>query len=131
MLSQCDVIGADVPMLSQCDVIGAGVPMLSQCDVIGAGVPMLSQCDVIGAGMPMKIAIINDGLVSPYITEPGLSDQILIPPEVDTVNLTWQAGHETVSGSIVFFFFFVFSLLFVQPSQIAEYFVAYTAVLFL
>ena len=67
---------------------------------------MLSQCDVIGAGMPMKIAIINDGLVSPYITEPGLSDQILIPPEVDTVNLTWQAGHETVSGSIVFFFVF-------------------------
>ena len=54
----------------------------------------------------MKIAIITDGQVTPYISEPGLSDQIHIPPEVDTVNLTWQAGHETVSKSLLLLFLF-------------------------
>ncbi|XP_076469486.1 uncharacterized protein LOC143299878 [Babylonia areolata] len=46
-------------------------------------------------GVPMEISIITDGRVTPYIREPGLSDQILIPHKVDTVNLTWQAGHDT------------------------------------
>ncbi|XP_076448578.1 uncharacterized protein LOC143285218 [Babylonia areolata] len=45
-------------------------------------------------GMPMTISIINEGQVTPYLKEPGLSEAILIPPEVDTVNLTWQSGHE-------------------------------------
>ncbi|XP_070193862.1 wnt inhibitory factor 1-like [Littorina saxatilis] len=47
--------------------------------------------------LPMKISIINNGLVNRYLKEPGLSglsEEILIPPQVDTVNLTWQAGHD-------------------------------------
>ncbi|XP_025107746.1 wnt inhibitory factor 1-like isoform X2 [Pomacea canaliculata] len=45
-------------------------------------------------GVAMKIPIITDGTVTPYLNEPGLSDQIVIPSTVDTVNLTWQAGHD-------------------------------------
>ena len=45
----------------------------------------------------MQIPIITNGIVIPYLKEPGLSDSIVILPEVDTVNLTWMAGSERVS----------------------------------
>ncbi|XP_041350202.1 wnt inhibitory factor 1-like isoform X2 [Gigantopelta aegis] len=48
-------------------------------------------------GYPMQIPIIADGIVIPYLKEPGLSDSIVILPEVDTVNLTWMAGEEQFS----------------------------------
>ena len=98
----CDVT-MQVSPCYHCDVTGAGAPCY-HCVTLLVQLCPCYHCDVTGAGVPMKITIIDDGKVTPYIKEPGLSDQILIPPEVDTVNLTWQAGHETVSGSIFFCF---------------------------
>ncbi|KAK7503498.1 hypothetical protein BaRGS_00005419, partial [Batillaria attramentaria] len=69
-------------------------------DQEGMASPLLQLRDVNLAaitpagGFKMRIPIITDGQVTPYLREPGLSDQILLPPEVDTVNLTWQSGHE-------------------------------------
>lgn len=45
----------------------------------------------------MEIYIISDGKVVPYLQHPEFDKSIpVIPPKVDTVNLTWEAGHETV-----------------------------------
>lgn len=52
------------------------------------------QVSNIVAGVNMIIYIISDGKVVPYINHPEF-DQFVIPSEVDTVNLTWEAGHET------------------------------------
>lgn len=47
-------------------------------------------------GIPMEIYIISDGKVVPYLQHPEFDKSIpVIPPKVDTVNLTWEAGHET------------------------------------
>ncbi|GFO44071.1 wnt inhibitory factor 1-like [Plakobranchus ocellatus] len=48
-------------------------------------------------GLNVSISIIESGQVVPIILDPQLSNQIIIPPEVDTVNLTWEAGPESVS----------------------------------
>lgn len=54
----------------------------------------------------MIIYIISDGKVVPYINHPEF-DQFVIPSEVDTVNLTWEAGHETVSPIFNHFLCFI------------------------
>jgi hypothetical protein len=52
---------------------------------------------VLFPGIPMEIYIISDGKVVPYLQHPEFDKSIpVIPPKVDTVNLTWEAGHETV-----------------------------------
>lgn len=44
----------------------------------------------------MEIYIISDGKVVPYLQHPEFDKSIpVIPPKVDTVNLTWEAGQET------------------------------------
>ncbi|XP_064606949.1 wnt inhibitory factor 1-like isoform X2 [Liolophura sinensis] len=52
-------------------------------------------------GLPMEIFIIRDGGVAPYLSDPDFDRHIPgIPPQVDTVNLTWEAGED------VFTYFF-------------------------
>ncbi|CAG5117020.1 unnamed protein product, partial [Candidula unifasciata] len=48
-------------------------------------------------GYELEIKIITNGEVTPYVHNPELFDKILIPPEIDTVNLTWQAGADIYS----------------------------------
>ncbi|XP_063443495.1 wnt inhibitory factor 1-like isoform X1 [Mytilus trossulus] len=45
-------------------------------------------------GIDMEIYIISDGKVVPYLQHPEF-DKFVIPSKVDTVNLTWEAGHDT------------------------------------
>lgn len=41
--------------------------------------------------------IISDGSVAPYLLDPNVEESIpVIPPEVETVNLTWEAGPDMV-----------------------------------
>lgn len=43
--------------------------------------------------------IISDGSVAPYLLDPNVEESIpVIPPEVETVNLTWEAGPDIVSS---------------------------------
>lgn len=57
----------------------------------------LTDFMVLFPGIPMEIYIISDGKVVPYLQHPEFDKSIpVIPPKVDTVNLTWEAGHETV-----------------------------------
>lgn len=55
----------------------------------------------------MIIYIISDGKVVPYINHPEF-DQFVIPSEVDTVNLTWEAGHETVRFNHFLYFVLIY-----------------------
>nr|XP_011418865.1 wnt inhibitory factor 1 isoform X2 [Crassostrea gigas] len=44
-------------------------------------------------GYPLEVFIISDGSVAPYLLDPNVEESIpVIPPEVETVNLTWEAG---------------------------------------
>ncbi|CAL1529376.1 unnamed protein product [Lymnaea stagnalis] len=43
-------------------------------------------------GLDMDFPIISDGQVTPYVNSPEVVDRLIIPPEIDTVNLTWLAG---------------------------------------
>ncbi|KAI8782028.1 wnt inhibitory factor 1, partial [Biomphalaria glabrata] len=52
--------------------------------------------------MEILIPIIQDGKVSPYLNNAILTDQFIIPAEVDTVNLTWQAGQESRTSNARF-----------------------------
>ncbi|XP_059153752.1 wnt inhibitory factor 1-like isoform X2 [Physella acuta] len=46
-------------------------------------------------GLGMEISLITNGEVVPYVNSPEVYESIVIPPEIDTVNLTWQAGGES------------------------------------
>lgn len=51
-----------------------------------------------GTELAKDIPIISDGRVTPFLNYPGLSASMVIPPDVDSVNLTWKAGNENVSA---------------------------------
>lgn len=56
------------------------------------------QLPMVFTGLRMEIFIIRDGDVAPYLSHPGFDQHIPgIPPQVDTVNLTWEAGEDVVS----------------------------------
>jgi hypothetical protein len=49
------------------------------------------------SGLPLEVFIISDGSVAPYLLDPNVEESIpVIPPEVETVNLTWEAGPDMV-----------------------------------
>ncbi|BFZ10872.1 hypothetical protein BsWGS_13910 [Bradybaena similaris] len=48
-------------------------------------------------GYELEIKIISNGEVTPYVHNPDLFAKIVIPAEIDTVNLTWQAGPDIYS----------------------------------
>ncbi|XP_046580627.1 wnt inhibitory factor 1-like isoform X1 [Haliotis rubra] len=50
--------------------------------------------ELIGTELAKDIPIISDGTVTPFLNYPGLSASMVIPPDVDSVNLTWKAGNE-------------------------------------
>ncbi|KAK3585844.1 hypothetical protein CHS0354_038369, partial [Potamilus streckersoni] len=46
-------------------------------------------------GYPFELDIISNGKMSPYLQQPEFNNNIpILPPTVDTVNLTWEAGDE-------------------------------------
>lgn len=54
---------------------------------------------LIFSGYPLEVFIISDGSVAPYLLDPNVEESIpVIPPEVETVNLTWEAGPDIVSS---------------------------------
>lgn len=48
----------------------------------------------------MKVYIVSDGIFPPYLRTPGIEKELpAITSDVDTVNLTWEAGDDTVRWS--------------------------------
>lgn len=59
---------------------------------------MLSTFRFLAVGFSMEVTIISHGAVTYYVRAPALYQHLpVIPSEVHTVNLTWEAGSEMVS----------------------------------
>ncbi|XP_048257430.1 wnt inhibitory factor 1-like isoform X2 [Haliotis rufescens] len=99
------VIGLGPAMLGRVGGLLVVILLLSMClgNVVGRsrGHSRLSLWidkaqirELIGTELAKDIPIISDGRVTPFLNYPGLSASMVIPPDVDSVNLTWKAGNE-------------------------------------